>query len=58
MSQEFNKRFKSHYLIHLRRIEFPTPVNWTSQGFKGCWVAFFIFIQILIEHSESKQWIP
>ena len=24
--------------------------------FKGCWVAFFIFIQILIEHSVSKQW--
>ena len=21
-------------------------------------MAFFIFIQILIEHSESKQWIP
>ena len=23
---------------------------------KGCWVAFFIFIQILIEHSAIKQW--
>ena len=26
--------------------------------FKGCWVVFFIFIQILIEHSISKQWRP
>ena len=23
--------------------------------FKGCWVVFFIFIQILIEHTVSKQ---
>ena len=26
--------------------------------FKGCWVLFFIFFQILIEHSVSKQWRP
>ena len=25
---------------------------------KVCWVVFFIFIQILIEHSVSKQWKP
>ena len=25
---------------------------------KGCWVVFFIFIQILIEHYASKQWRP
>ena len=24
--------------------------------FNGCWVVFFIFVQILIEHSASKQW--
>ena len=23
-----------------------------------CWVVFLIFIQILIEHSASKQWRP
>ena len=26
--------------------------------FKGCWVDLFIFIQILIEFSVSKQWRP
>ena len=26
--------------------------------FKGCWVFFFFFFQILIEHSKSKQWKP
>ena len=25
---------------------------------KGCWVVFFIFIQVLTEHSLSKQWRP
>ena len=32
--------------------------NWTSPFFcfKGCWVVFLIFIQILIYHSVSKQW--
>ena len=25
---------------------------------KGCWMVFFIFIQILIVHSVSKQWRP
>ena len=25
---------------------------------KGCWVVVFIFIQIVIEHSVSKQCIP
>ena len=25
---------------------------------KGCWVVFFIFIQIIIEHSANKQWRP
>ena len=24
--------------------------------FKGCWVVSIIFIQILIDHSVSKQW--
>ena len=24
--------------------------------FKGCWVVFILFIQIVIEHSVSKQW--
>ena len=26
--------------------------------FKGCWLVFFTFIQILVEHSLSKQWRP
>ena len=26
--------------------------------FKGCWVVFFNFIQILIGYSVSKQWRP
>ena len=26
--------------------------------FKGCWLVFFIFIQILIEYSANKQWRP
>ena len=36
MSQELNKDtkflFKLHYLTHLRRMEFPTPFNWTLRG--------------------------
>ena len=41
-------------LTHLSWMEFPTGLF--HFFFKGCWVIFFIFIQILIEHSVSKQW--
>ena len=38
-------------------MEFPTVINWNSPFlFKGCRVVIFIFNQILIEHSASKQW--
>ena len=37
-------------------MEFPTLINRASAFlFNGCWVVFFIFIQILIEHSVGKQ---
>ena len=26
--------------------------------FKGCLVTFFIFVQVLIDYSVSKQWRP
>ena len=44
-------------------MEFPTLINWPVHfHFKGCWVVFFIFVQILIEYlkivSEYDQEIP
>ena len=36
----------------------PILISWTSWShcqFNGCWVEFFIFIQIWIEYSVSKQ---
>ena len=39
-------------LTHLCGMEFPTIIKWTS--FKGCWIVFFIFIQMLKESSVSK----
>ena len=44
-------------LTHLGQMEFPTLIIWTSL-FQGLWVVgrYFHFIQILIEHSLSKQW--
>ena len=39
------------------RVDFPMLIKRTSTfSLKGSWVVFFIFIQILIEHSVSKQW--
>ena len=35
------------FATHLSRMQFPTLVYWTSPfPFKGCWMLFFIFIQI------------
>ena len=43
-------------LTHLYRMEFPTVINCNSPFLNvGCWVVFFIFIQILMEHSAAKQ---
>ena len=44
-------------LTHLRQMEFPL-LSTGLVHFQGCWVVFFIFIQILKEHSVSKQWRP
>ena len=44
-------------LTHLRRMEFPTIINWTGP-FPGLLGGIFHFIQILKEHSVSKQWRP
>ena len=44
-------------LTHLRRMEFPTIIYWTGP-FPGLLGGIFIFIQILKEHSVSKQWRP
>ena len=43
---------------HLSQMEFPTlyQMDKSISIFKGCWMVFFIFIWILIEHSVSKQW--
>ena len=36
-----------------------TLINWTSpHQFYGLFGGIFIFVQILIEHSVSKQWRP
>ena len=35
--------------------EISRPIHFS---FKGCWMVFFIFGQILIEHTVSKQWRP
>ena len=47
----------SKYLTHLSRMEFPTPVNWTSPfpnlGVSG--VIFSFVLKIAIEDSVSKQ---
>ena len=47
-------------LTHLNRMNFPISIGRTSLfrilGVLG--VFFFNFIQILIEHSVSKQWKP
>ena len=46
-------------LTHLSRMEFPTVIKWQVHFlYKGCWVVFYICIQISIEHSVSKQWRP
>ena len=46
-------------LTHLNQMEFPSLDRWASQFlFKGNHVVFFIFVQILIEHSVSKQLRP
>ena len=54
------KQFDQGFSIcHLSQMEFPTIINWNNPFlFKGGWVVFFIFIQILIEHSANKQWRP
>ena len=44
-------------LTHLSQIEF-LLIGTFHFHFKGCWVAFFVFIKILIEHSVSKEWRP
>ena len=51
---------ESDLLTHLNRMESPTVIKWNSQFLliKGCWVVFFIFIQISIEHAVRKQWRP
>ena len=46
----------SCYLTHLIRMEIPTLINWASPfPFKELLGGIFHFIQILIEHSVSKQ---
>ena len=53
------KKIALVYLTHLSRMEFPTIINWTGHfRFKGCTVVFYIFIQISIKYSVSKQWRP
>ena len=37
---------------------FPSIVNWMSNSNLRAVRGIFQFIQILIEHSESKQWMP
>ena len=40
-------------------MEFPIlPIGTVHFRFKGCWVVFFIFIQILTEQSVSEQLRP
>ena len=56
-------RQKKHVCVtlitHLSGMDFPIPIHLTSHfQFEGCWVLFFIFIQILIEFSGSKQSRP
>ena len=46
-------------LTHLCRMDSPPlSIGTVHFCFKGCWVVFFIFIQILIEQSACKQWRP
>ena len=44
-------------LTHLAEWNFPLKSTFHFH-FKGRWAIVFIFIQILIEHSVSKQWRP
>ena len=47
---------KLNLLTHLSRMEFPTVINWNRPFlFKGMLGGIFMFIEILIEHSASKQ---
>ena len=47
---------KSFNFTHLSQMDFPTLISRTSPfQFKGCWVAFLVFILIITEHSVSKQ---
>ena len=40
-------------------MEFTTLINWTVHfRLKGCWVICFMFIQVVLEYSVSKQWRP
>ena len=46
-------------LTHLCLMVFPNlSFGQIHFCFKGYWVVFLIFIQILIEHSVSKRWRP
>ena len=48
---------ENYSLTHVSLMKVPTISDWTSPfRFKGCWVVFVIFVQILIVHSASKQW--
>ena len=45
--------------IALSWMEFPTLINWSGPFcLIGCWMVFFMLIQILIEHAVGKQWRP
>ena len=52
-------RFFSERLTHLCKMNFPLlSIGPVHICFKSCWVVVFIFVQILIEHSVSKQCWP
>ena len=53
------KMASSLSLTHLSRVVFPLlSIGLVHFRFKGCWLVVFIFSQILIENSVSKQWRP
>ena len=57
----YSQELMSYYSIFnpFKPNGFPTLTNRASPYlFKGCWVVFFIFIQILIDHYISKKWRP
>ena len=53
------KKYVYIYLTHLSRMNFPISISRMSPfQILGVLSGIFHFIQILIEHSVSKQWIP